>query len=303
MDGVHTPLLDGYHETKVGRVAALGPALKEDPETGRATMVVQPSCFCATLEGTDAFFPRLTREAWRAGFTRGVRTVVCVADGAAWIRHQARTQFSHPEVEVVEIVDYFPAAQHLAEVAKAVYGESTPWAATWPADQKRALLQRGPAPVLNALGTFTALDEHVDDVVRRNRDYFTEHAARMDYPAFIARHFPIGSGAIESGGKVLVTQREKLSGMRWSPTGAQSIANLRALSRWTPPSLPSPRHHRQTPRSLCPRTRRPHPALPLPQPPSGLPPPASPGVTDPTFGTAALLAINVQPNARSTPQL
>ncbi len=230
-DGVHTPLHDGYHETKVGRVAALGPAVREDPETGRATLVMQPSCFCATLEGTDAFFPRLTREAWRAGFTRGVRRVVFLGDGAEWLWKQARTQFSQPGVEVVEIVDYYHATEHLAEVAKAVYGESTVLAATWLADHKRALLQQGAAPVLRTLAAFEDLDAHASDLVRRNRDYFTEHAARMDYPAFIARQFPIGSGAIESGCKLLITQREKQAGMRWSPDGAQRIASLRALYR------------------------------------------------------------------------
>jgi hypothetical protein len=233
-DGVHTPLLDGYHETKVGRVAALGPALREDPETGRVSLVMQPSCFCTSLEGTEAFFPRLTREAWRAGFARGVRRVVFLADGAEWIWHQVRTQFSQPGVEVVEIVDYYHATEHLAEVAKASYGEGTPRAAGWLADYKHALLRQGPAPVLRALATCAVLDEHARDVVRRNLDYFTEHAARMDYPAFIARHFPIGSGAIESGCKLLITQREKQSGMRWSPAGAQRIANLRALYRSAP---------------------------------------------------------------------
>jgi hypothetical protein len=292
LDGVHTPLLDGYQETKVGRVAALGPARRLDPTTGRTTLVMQPSCFCATLEGTDAFFPRLTREAWRAGFTRGVRTVVCVADGAAWIWQQVRPQFSHAGVEVVEIVDYFHAVQHLAEVAKVVYGEGTLLAATWLADHKHALLHHGPAPVLAALATFTALDDPAADLVRRNRAYFTEHAARMDYPGFIARHFPIGSGAIESACKLLVTQREKQSGMRWSPPGAQHIANLRALSRsaherwatfWT--SRPLTRSRLLT----APDPAR--PAVPAP-------PPSAPPVLPPSDPAPALVPLAAPPATR-----
>ena len=39
-DGVHTPLRDGYHEAKVGRGGALGPALRADPETGRLTLAL-----------------------------------------------------------------------------------------------------------------------------------------------------------------------------------------------------------------------------------------------------------------------
>ena len=244
-DGVHTPLLDGYHETKVGRVAALGPATRTDPETGRVTLVPHPAAFCSTLEGTAAFFPRLTREAWRAGFTRGVRQVVFIADGGEWIWQQARTQFSHPDVEVVEILDYYHACEHLAAVARAVHDAEPVRAATWFADQKHALLHQGPTPIRAALDACLKRDESapdlaesVRDLVRRTHAYFTVHAARMDYPTFAARHFPLGSGAIESACKLLISQREKLSGMRWSPAGAQQTANLRALyrspqERWT----------------------------------------------------------------------
>jgi hypothetical protein len=53
----------------------------------------------------------------------------------------------------------------------------------------------------------------------------------MDYPSFLARHLPIGSGAIESTGKTLIEKREKGAGMRWSAAGAQEVASLRALHR------------------------------------------------------------------------
>jgi hypothetical protein len=232
-DGVHTPLRDGYHEAKVGRVAALGPQVRTDPETGRVTLVLQPSTFCVGLESSDDFFPRLTREAWRAGFTRGARQVVFLGDGARWIWHQVRTQFSHPGVEVVEIVDFYHASEQLGEVATAVFGAGTLLARSWWAEQRHILLHQGPAPVLAALAALAArtdLDEEARNVVRRNQDeYFTDNIARMDYPGFMARHLPIGSGAVESACKTLISQRHKGAGMRWTAPGAQQIASLRAL--------------------------------------------------------------------------
>ncbi len=233
MDGVHTPLLDGYHEAKVGRVAALGPAVRVDAETGRRLFALGPSTFCVGLESCDAFFPRLTREAWRAGVGRGVRQVIVLGDGARWIWHQARTQFSHPGVEVVEIVDCQHASEHLAEVAAAVYGEGSLAARTWWAAHKHTLLHQGPAPILAALRELLArpdLPESAQEVVRCNlEEYFTENAARLDYPTFIARQLPIGSGAVESACKLLISQRHKGAGMRWTAPGAQQIATLRAL--------------------------------------------------------------------------
>jgi hypothetical protein len=230
IDGVHTPLRDGYHETKVGRVAVLGPRVRTDPETGRASLVLHTSTFCTGLEHVEDFLPRLYREAVRAGFGRGVRQVVLLGDGATWILPRLETLFTQPGVEVIAIVDFFHAAEHLAEVATALYGPGTLQARTWLAVQQHALLHQGPAPLLETLAACTGLDEPVADAVRRNRDYFMTRATCLDYPRFIARHLPIGSGAVESACKTLITQREKGAGMRWTAPGAQHIAQLRALA-------------------------------------------------------------------------
>lgn len=236
-DGVHTPLLDGYHETKVGRVAALGPQVRTDPETGRATLVLRASTFCTGLAGVEDFLPRLNREAYRAGLGRGVRQLVLLGDGAKWILPQLAALFGQPGLEVSEIVDSYHATEHLAEVASAVYGAGTLLARTWLAEQRHALLHRGAAPLLQALSAITGLDEPAADVVRRNHDYFAAREPCLDYPRFIARQLPIGSGAVESACKTLITQREKGAGMRWAAAGAQHIAQLRALyhsahARW-----------------------------------------------------------------------
>jgi hypothetical protein len=236
-DGVHPPLLDGYHESKVGCVAALGPEVRTDPETGRATLVLQPATFCVGLESVEDFLPRLTREAARAGVGRGVRQVVVLGDGAKWILPHLQTQFRQPGVEVIAIVDFYHAVEQLAEVATAVYGPGTLPARTWLAEQRHALLHQGAAPVLQAIAACTGLDEQAADVVRRTHDYFATRVVCLDYPRFIARHLPIGSGAIESACKTLITHREKGAGMRWTAAGAQHIANLRALyhcaqARW-----------------------------------------------------------------------
>lgn len=53
----------------------------------------------------------------------------------------------------------------------------------------------------------------------------------MDYPAFRARLFPLGSGAIESTVKNVLQQRQVLAGMRWTREGAHWVVNLRALHR------------------------------------------------------------------------
>ena len=49
----------------------------------------------------------------------------------------------------------------------------------------------------------------------------------MTYFAWREQGLPIGSGVVEAACKTLVSQRLKLSGMRWSDEGAQAILRLR----------------------------------------------------------------------------
>lgn len=67
--------------------------------------------------------------------------------------------------------------------------------------------------------------------------YLGHNVGRMNYPVFRAMGFPIGSGVIEAGCKVVVKARLCGSGMKWTRAGAQSILTLRSLllstDRWT----------------------------------------------------------------------
>ena len=51
----------------------------------------------------------------------------------------------------------------------------------------------------------------------------------MQYPAFRAQGFPIGSGLVESAGKRLVGQRAKGPGLHWTVAGAEAIATFPAV--------------------------------------------------------------------------
>jgi hypothetical protein len=53
----------------------------------------------------------------------------------------------------------------------------------------------------------------------------------MDYPAYRAKGWAIGSGPIESACKTVIGKRMKGGGMRWGEDGADAVAHLRALFR------------------------------------------------------------------------
>jgi hypothetical protein len=232
VDGVMVGERDGWHECKVGVVAPLGPAVRTDAETGRQCLVAGPASYCAGLEAGERFWQRVYVEACRRGLGRPpLRLVVVIGDGADWIWRWARAFLGVGRVEVVEIVDFYHAVEHLWGVANAVFGLGSPEAAAWAGQQKARLYRQGAPPVLAALRALVAADGNAAAVVRKALAYFGEHAQRMDYPAFVARQLPIGSGTVESSCKTLIQQREKGAGMRWSPTGAQAVASLRAVAR------------------------------------------------------------------------
>jgi len=148
-------------------------------------------------------------------------------------------------------------------------------------------------PVLAALHALTPDTDAAAEAVRVAIGYVTTHAARLDYPRFVARQLPIGSGAVESTCKILIAARAKGTGMRWSETGLQAVASLRAVhrsGRWdsfwqTQPqrrapylqALPRPRPV-EVPAAPVPRHA---PVVPLVAPTAGAPPSAAASDTAP----------------------
>lgn len=49
----------------------------------------------------------------------------------------------------------------------------------------------------------------------------------INYPDYESKGYFIGSGAIESGNKVVLQKRLKQAGMRWEPETAQYLLTLR----------------------------------------------------------------------------
>jgi hypothetical protein len=65
--------------------------------------------------------------------------------------------------------------------------------------------------------------------MREEVGYFENQVHRMDYPAYRARGWQIGSGPVESACQPVVGQRLKGAGMHWEADGADAVCHLRAL--------------------------------------------------------------------------
>jgi len=299
VDGMFVHRDDDWHEMKVVTVAPLGPGVEVDADTGRARLCWGRASYGAGFEEAQAFWGRAHVEACRRGLgTPAVRTVVTLGDGAEWIWRHARAFLALPGVELVEIIDLYHAYEYLWAVGNAVFGEGTAAAAAWVEPLKTRLYTEGAAPLHATLTTLArtacvpatnaAAESAAAMAVRRAIEYVTTNAARLDYPAFITRQFPIGSGAVESSCKSLVQARTKGAGMRWSAAGAQQVVSLRALhrsGRWDAFWQSQPQRARL---HLVPRVRRAPPALPTPDAPVAPAARSAPPVVAPTPAPAAV---------------
>jgi hypothetical protein len=249
LDGamVHT---DGaWHEVQVGVCQALEPRPVDGWEP------VGPPDYCVEVSGRSAFWARLYAHAAAAGVeSRHCQRVVVMGDGAHWIWEEAPTYFGGAGKEVIEIVDFYHAAEHVWTVAHALYPADEAGAAAWAKPLVTALREQGPAPVQAALAAVHPDDPGVAAVVERERGYFAYHAARMDYPRYQREGLPLGSGLVESACKVVLKQRLSQGGMRWTRAGAQAVATLRAWhrsGRWAALWASRPLIQRVPPKRRC----------------------------------------------------
>jgi hypothetical protein len=216
MDGVRILGTDGEgREVKVGRVVPVR-ATPQGEQRGA-------SRYAAGLEPADAFGRRLAVVAHTVQAERAPRLAV-LGDGAAWIWNLADEHFPH----AVQIVDWFHASERVWDLGRALHGQDTPETAAW-VDRHLARLQAGEAASLATEWAALRLRGDAATVRDAQVTYFTNQAGRMAYHRYRAEGWDIGSGMIESSCKTVIGQREKGAGMRWSDTGAQTVANVRLL--------------------------------------------------------------------------
>ena len=155
----------------------------------------------------------------------GAERWVAISDGGAGIEDWLRLNF--PRVEAV-ILDFYHASEYLHEWSKACHPHDDESSGTLATTLCHRLKHEGGRAVLDELRR----TEDVKDAVREKvLVYFENQVHRMDYPAYRAKGWPIGSGSVEAACKQVVNARLKGTGMRWGEPGADAVCHLRALFR------------------------------------------------------------------------
>jgi hypothetical protein len=223
-DGTMVPIRGGtWMET---RTIAIGTVQERtgEPHVGELTYFSR----CCSAE---AFIRQATLPTYERG-TRGAGRVVAIMDGAPWLQELIEEQCP----DAVRILDFFHAVHYLTLVAHAAWGVGSDAASAWLDEWVPQLKSGEPEAVLAAIRAVPTPTVEATTAKRTALRYLGQRLDLLQYASFAAQGLPIGSGIVESAGKLVVAARLKGSGMHWAPKNVSPLLALRSRlcsGQWT----------------------------------------------------------------------
>jgi hypothetical protein len=132
------------------------------------------------------------------------------------------------------VVDFYHAAQRIGTMSEVLFGKDTSKGKKWTRRMLKTLKSkpRGAKRLLHSAASYAKRTERSDTAEKefqRAYNYIRKRTRWMHYHDYKKRRIPIGSGVTEAACKTVFAQRLKLSGMRWTATGAKHILTLRTI--------------------------------------------------------------------------
>jgi hypothetical protein len=240
-DGAYGGLVKGvWAEVRTLVIGEVEPLAPSEPEVRTHTL-----SYFSRMTDAATFAELAEVETQRRGVVRAEH-VCAVTDGAEWLQgfidlHRAAA---------LRILDFPHAAQRFGLLAEAYEQRGLPLPAQWGQQQCHALKHEGPRGVLERLRALPPLE-----TCEEHLHYLEKREALLQYPAYRAAGWPIGSGIAESGNKVVMQVRLNGPGMRWEPTHVNPMLALRTAvcnDRWDEAwqEVKKVQHQRQSKRRL-----------------------------------------------------
>ncbi len=181
------------------------------------------------LVGKVALFLWLADEVIRRN-PQGSKPVIFLSDGERAL-HDRQSEYL-PE-NTVCILDLFHVMERLWKAAWCFFDERTQRheAHQWVEERLKRLLEGKVDAVIHGMryqATQRGLKGQKRKTVREAAAYFERNRDRMKYDDYLKAGYPIGSGVVEGACRHLVKERMERTGMRWLPSGAQAMLDLRA---------------------------------------------------------------------------
>ena len=122
------------------------------------------------------------------------------------------------------------AKSHLYDVAKLAFEETeTELSQAWIKETEPFLHNGNITEVVSSIRALATQHPEVCESLEKEARYFEKHAKRMQYKAFRAKGYIIGSGVIESACRHVVGERCKQAAMRWEKPGINAVLKWRCM--------------------------------------------------------------------------
>jgi hypothetical protein len=226
-DGAMVPLLHGlWAEVKTLVVGEVQPAVEQN---GERVVHTRNLSYFSRKVNAEEFQHLALVEIHRRG-VENAQEVAAIMDGAEW--EQGFTDYHCPQA--IRILDFPHAAEHVNGIGEFLHGEHTPESQTWLSERLHHLKHEGPDELLLE---FEKLQQQYPEAkaISGNLAYLEKRKEHMQYPLFQAQGWPIGSGIVESGNKLVVEARLKGAGMHWAEQHVDPMLALRNIicsDRW-----------------------------------------------------------------------
>jgi hypothetical protein len=219
VDGAFVPLVHGeWAEVKTLVVSEVGEPSVVD---GQQVVPTHTHSYFSRLAEAEQFQRLTFGELYRRCVETAER-IASVSDGAEWI--QGYIDFHAPSA--TRILDFPHAAQRICQIGEAVLGADHASLRAWQQHQLHQLKHHGPSGMMESVRSIAAAHLNVP-VVAENLAYLEKRVGQMQYPSFQASGWPIGSGVVESGNKLVVEARLKGAGMHWARASVNPMLTLR----------------------------------------------------------------------------
>jgi hypothetical protein len=152
---------------------------------------------------------------------------VCVTDGERALQQRVHKQM--PDVTLV--LDLLHVLEYLWKAAYVFHDEGSREAEAWVRKRVLWILEGRSGQVVKGLKqsiTKRRLTGQKKKTLLSVSGYLRRNRSRMRYDEYLAKGWPIASGAVEGACKNVIKDRMERSGMRWSEDGAEAMVKLRA---------------------------------------------------------------------------
>jgi len=218
-----------WRENKLGEVFSTKDMHYWTDKKGKRKHSLMSKQYVSYLGGVSEFKKHLFYCALCKGYGRFKKTVV-LSDGAPWIRNAVEELF--PDAQ--HILDYYHLCENVNTYAKHIFKMNEEKYKPWAKEMCDKLKNGNWEQVIKEINSLK--NNETDNCPVNLLNYITTNIGHINYSEYEREGYFIGSGAIESGNKVVLQDRLKRAGMRWNIETAQTLLSLRAKTEsqlWT----------------------------------------------------------------------